>query len=87
MGNTMANHDYTEPFWGHQISNLNPQADGTLNMMGHGENIKKGDTLTMNMRSGKIGKFKVKSIAYFRDPADMFRMNAELIEYVATGAG
>ena len=83
----MANHDYTEQFWGHSISNLNPQKDGTLNMMGHGENIKKGDTLTMKMNSGKIGKFEVKSIAYFRDPADMFSMNAQFMDYVETAAG
>lgn len=79
-------HDYTKQCWGHAISQVSQNKNGTLNMMGHGTGIKKNDTLTMKMNSGRIGQFKVMSVSYLQDPADMWTMNAKFEGYVEDAA-
>jgi hypothetical protein len=77
------NHDYTDQFWGHSIGQITPlNKQGRFSMMGHGEGIKKGHTLTMSMQSGRIGKFSVNHVAYLMDPSDMFSLEATMTGYI-----
>lgn len=76
------NHDYTDQFWGHSISQITQlNKPGRFSMMGHGEGIKKGHTLTMQMQSGRVGKFNVLKVAYLMDPPDMFSLEAAMTGY------
>lgn len=75
-------HDYTKQCWGHAISQVSKNTNGTLSMMGHGEGIKKNDTLIMNMSSGRVAQFKVMTVSYMQNPPDMWTMNAKFEGYV-----
>jgi hypothetical protein len=78
------NHDYTQQGWGHDIAQVSRNANGTLSIMGHGSDIKKNDTLTMKMNSGRVGQFKVQAISYYQDPPDLWNMTAEFVDYTDT---
>jgi hypothetical protein len=75
------NHDYTQNSWGHAVTYINPISDTTLNMLEHGNGIQVGHTLTMKMKSNRVGQFKVVKISYFDNPTDMWNMDATFIGY------
>lgn len=79
----MKNHNYVDQGWGWAVSSISANPDGcSVSMSGHGSGIRKSDTLTMKMRSGKIGKFEVTKIEYCNNPSDMWSMEAMFVGYV-----
>lgn len=74
-------HEYVIQHWGHAISMIRPEKDGTVFMMGHGLDIKRGDHLMVKMGSGKIGYMEVHSIHYFDDPSDMWKAITKFHSY------
>ncbi len=77
----MVTHDYTEQYWGHALSNIEVKGKNVISMLGFGYDVKKNDVITMNMTSGRVGKFKVLKIEFFSDPNDMFKAEAEFTGY------
>lgn len=55
--------------WGNHISWLEPEQK----VYGHKRRLpRKGDEILSRMKSGKTGVYRITSIRYARDPADMF---------------
>ena len=64
--------------WGDRIG----WSDYPKRINGHlSQKPSKGDYITCEMKSGKIGVFRVASIEYCRDPQDMFFANVEPLGY------
>lgn len=75
-------HNYVTQGWGWALHEITLGNDGLYSLMGHGLNIMKGDYLLLKMESGKIAKFEVMEIKYYRDPVDMWRGKIKGIDYV-----
>lgn len=83
--------DFTRPRWGHALSRLTQNGDGTFTALGHGplgygppgsvEYIRRGDSLLVAMASGKTGRYLVLHISYFWDPPDMFKATIQFTGY------
>lgn len=80
--------DYTSQGWGHAIGMMRGNV-----WMGHGYRpghppscIRVGDVLLVRMESGKVGRYEVEAIEYFRDPPDMWQATVRHAGYVEKGS-
>lgn len=70
-------HDYTRPCWGHDFHIVNA-AKGRW--MGWGLGLKVGDVLRVRMVHGGVGRFRIKTLEYKRDPRDLWTANVALVD-------
>lgn len=75
---------YREPtFWQRLCGQTREHVSNDLTCTGHGS-VRKGDSILIEMASGKIAKWLVEDIKHYRDPDDMFDIRrASFVEYVA----
>ena len=65
-------HDYTDPRWGRNFNIVNLSRDGqTANLTGWGRGLKVGHYLLLKNGHDNT-RYKITSIEYMRDPADMW---------------
>lgn len=90
----MAEHDFTDSRarWGWHIeawrsdSSKDPAVVPT-GFTGHGYGLKRDDIFLVEMRSGKVGRWRITSLRYVADPPDMFWADAVLVGYVEEKVG
>lgn len=74
---------YSKPTIWDRLRGKKPEhVSNDLTCTGHGS-VRKGDSITIEMASGKIAKWLVEDIEQYRDPDDMFKIRrASFVEYV-----
>lgn len=66
-------HDYTNPRWGHDYTVREIINDGVqVRAMGWGSDIRKGDFLIIRNENFETTRYRVVTITYMRNPADMW---------------
>lgn len=72
-------HDYTERYWGHDITGRQFDKKGHLHLVGWGYGIRRGDFLRLpqNGSNDPLGRknptYRVRDIQYYLNPPDMWR--------------
>lgn len=73
--------NYVEQFWGHAISMVKQNKDGSVFIMGHGRGITQDSYLLVQMASEKTGYMQILDISYFSNPTDMWEATAKFVGY------